>query len=299
MHDLNSALDALREVMPYAHGPSVRKLSKIATLLLAKNYILMLNNSLQELRKLVPPEVYQVSSSQLSVVGPTAVPGDRDRHPATESGSASGGGCSLQLSMPPLPDKVSRQQARLLSFSAALSPANSEVASHMIGGMSPDSRTVPSPASSEGRSSTSSSSSSALAFPLSTQRPAAGPTMPLLTSSASPSPVPLLTTEGMRRQLAAGAESHHLLWNPLSAAFAPRSHAAEATISDATMTRVMQSAPSFQLPSYHASSMPTAAAAADVVSSHHAFRGLNPHPFSGGCFAPSLWSTALTVGKEQ
>jgi len=34
-------LDELRAVIPYAHGPSVRKLSKIATLLLAKNYILM------------------------------------------------------------------------------------------------------------------------------------------------------------------------------------------------------------------------------------------------------------------
>ena len=54
MHDLNSALDSLREVMPYAHGPSVRKLSKIATLLLAKNYILMLNSSLEEMRKLLP-----------------------------------------------------------------------------------------------------------------------------------------------------------------------------------------------------------------------------------------------------
>jgi len=41
MHDLNDALDELRAVIPYAHGPSVRKLSKIATLLLAKNYILM------------------------------------------------------------------------------------------------------------------------------------------------------------------------------------------------------------------------------------------------------------------
>ncbi|GFR63125.1 oligodendrocyte transcription factor [Elysia marginata] len=53
MHDLNSALDGLREVMPYAHGPSVRKLSKIATLLLAKNYIIMLNSSLEEMKKLV------------------------------------------------------------------------------------------------------------------------------------------------------------------------------------------------------------------------------------------------------
>lgn len=53
MHDLNSALDALREVMPYANGPSVRKMSKIATLLLAKNYILMLSSSLDEMRRVV------------------------------------------------------------------------------------------------------------------------------------------------------------------------------------------------------------------------------------------------------
>ena len=58
MHDLNSALDGLREVMPYANGPSVRKLSKISTLLLAKNYILMLNNSLDEMKKLVS-DVYK------------------------------------------------------------------------------------------------------------------------------------------------------------------------------------------------------------------------------------------------
>ncbi|XP_075053843.1 uncharacterized protein LOC142139883 [Mixophyes fleayi] len=53
MHDLNQALDGLREVMPYSHGPSVRKLSKISTLLLARNYILMLSNSLEEMKKLV------------------------------------------------------------------------------------------------------------------------------------------------------------------------------------------------------------------------------------------------------
>lgn len=41
MHDLNEALDDLRSVIPYAHGGSVRKLSKIATLLLAKNHIIM------------------------------------------------------------------------------------------------------------------------------------------------------------------------------------------------------------------------------------------------------------------
>jgi class B basic helix-loop-helix protein 1/6/7 len=42
-----------RNVIPYAHSPSVRKLSKIATLLLAKNYILMQTNALEEMRKLV------------------------------------------------------------------------------------------------------------------------------------------------------------------------------------------------------------------------------------------------------
>ncbi|XP_066447197.1 oligodendrocyte transcription factor 3-like [Eleutherodactylus coqui] len=57
MHDLNLAMDGLREVMPYAHGPSVRKLSKIATLLLARNYILMLTSSLDEMKRLVG-EIY-------------------------------------------------------------------------------------------------------------------------------------------------------------------------------------------------------------------------------------------------
>lgn len=53
MHDLNAALDGLRDVMPYANGPSVRKLSKIATLLLARNYILMLQNSVDEMKQLL------------------------------------------------------------------------------------------------------------------------------------------------------------------------------------------------------------------------------------------------------
>ncbi|VDM04580.1 unnamed protein product, partial [Schistocephalus solidus] len=52
MHDLNAALDELRSALPYGHSPSVRKLSKIATLLLAKNYILMQANALGELKRL-------------------------------------------------------------------------------------------------------------------------------------------------------------------------------------------------------------------------------------------------------
>jgi hypothetical protein len=51
MHDLNDALDDLRSVIPYAHGPSVRKLSKIATLLLAKNFIMMQNTVIDELKR--------------------------------------------------------------------------------------------------------------------------------------------------------------------------------------------------------------------------------------------------------
>ena len=53
MHDLNSAMDSLRQVMPYAHGPSVKKLSKMATLLLARNYIVMLTRSVNDLRLLL------------------------------------------------------------------------------------------------------------------------------------------------------------------------------------------------------------------------------------------------------
>jgi len=51
MHDLNDAMDDLRSVIPYAHGPSVRKLSKIATLLLAKNFIMMQNNVIDDLKR--------------------------------------------------------------------------------------------------------------------------------------------------------------------------------------------------------------------------------------------------------
>lgn len=51
MHDLNSALDGLREVIPYARNPSVRKLSKMATLLLARNYIVMLTKTLEDMRQ--------------------------------------------------------------------------------------------------------------------------------------------------------------------------------------------------------------------------------------------------------
>ncbi|KAL3882156.1 hypothetical protein ACJMK2_028571 [Sinanodonta woodiana] len=53
MHDLNSALDSLRQVMPYSNGPSVKKMSKMSTLLLARNYIVMLNKSIEEMRRII------------------------------------------------------------------------------------------------------------------------------------------------------------------------------------------------------------------------------------------------------
>nr|XP_057938277.1 oligodendrocyte transcription factor 1 [Doryrhamphus excisus] len=68
MQDLNVAMDALREVMvPYAASPSSgscapphqpgapsgRRLSKISTLVLARNYILLLGSSLHEMRRLL------------------------------------------------------------------------------------------------------------------------------------------------------------------------------------------------------------------------------------------------------
>jgi hypothetical protein len=53
MQDLNIALDGLRDVIPYAHGSNVRKLSKMATLLLAKNYILMLTKINEDLKLLI------------------------------------------------------------------------------------------------------------------------------------------------------------------------------------------------------------------------------------------------------
>ncbi|XP_012257343.2 class E basic helix-loop-helix protein 23 [Athalia rosae] len=69
MHDLNDALDELRSVIPYAHSPSVRKLSKIATLLLAKNYILMQGNALEELRRVIA--VLQSPHAHTTALPPT------------------------------------------------------------------------------------------------------------------------------------------------------------------------------------------------------------------------------------
>ncbi|XP_075932076.1 oligodendrocyte transcription factor 3 isoform X2 [Anarhichas minor] len=86
MHDLNLAMDGLREVMPYAHGPSVRKLSKIATLLLARNYILMLNSSLDEMKRLVG-DIYGGHNSAFHC-GTVAHAAGAGGHPAAAAAAA-------------------------------------------------------------------------------------------------------------------------------------------------------------------------------------------------------------------
>jgi len=77
MHDLNDALDELRGVIPYAHSPSVRKLSKIATLLLAKNYILMQAQALEEMRRLVAylNQGQAISAASIPATTALAAPG--------------------------------------------------------------------------------------------------------------------------------------------------------------------------------------------------------------------------------
>lgn len=57
MHDLNDALDDLRAVIPYTPKQNVKKLSKIATLLLAKNHILMQARALKEMQRIVDQQL--------------------------------------------------------------------------------------------------------------------------------------------------------------------------------------------------------------------------------------------------
>ncbi|CAG2059265.1 unnamed protein product [Timema podura] len=73
MHDLNDALDELRSVIPYAHSPSVRKLSKIATLLLAKNYIMMQHRLVASLGNAVAKLSLQLRLLTCGCVGPVVL----------------------------------------------------------------------------------------------------------------------------------------------------------------------------------------------------------------------------------
>uniref|UniRef100_A0A3B1JA54 Basic helix-loop-helix family, member e23 n=1 Tax=Astyanax mexicanus TaxID=7994 RepID=A0A3B1JA54_ASTMX len=100
MHDLNDALDGLRAVIPYAHSPSVRKLSKIATLLLAKNYILMQAQALEEMRRLVA-YLNQGQAVTSSPVAPALAPfGQAAVYPFTGAALAS---CAEKCAYPGSP----------------------------------------------------------------------------------------------------------------------------------------------------------------------------------------------------
>jgi len=66
--------------MPYASGQSVRRLSKIATLLLAKNYIVMLQRTVDELRRLLvhQPHHQHDPSTSTSPAGDRQTPNTYD-----------------------------------------------------------------------------------------------------------------------------------------------------------------------------------------------------------------------------
>uniref|UniRef100_A0A914XJZ1 BHLH domain-containing protein n=1 Tax=Plectus sambesii TaxID=2011161 RepID=A0A914XJZ1_9BILA len=66
MHDLNDALDNLRKALPYGRGPNTRKISKIATLLLASNRIHQLEDANEQLRRMLMAEVSARTSQQHS-----------------------------------------------------------------------------------------------------------------------------------------------------------------------------------------------------------------------------------------
>ena len=70
--------------MPYAHGPSVKKLSKMATLLLGRNYILMLTRTVEHLRRLLA-EAYSPPAAIAALAAakhPRSAVGPQLPHPA-------------------------------------------------------------------------------------------------------------------------------------------------------------------------------------------------------------------------
>ncbi|KAF8763778.1 class A basic helix-loop-helix protein 15-like [Argiope bruennichi] len=76
MHSLNDAFQALREVIP--HVTMERKLSKIETLTLAKNYIMALTNVICEMRGETLP--YKLLTNTGSDVPDNSVPMSADEH---------------------------------------------------------------------------------------------------------------------------------------------------------------------------------------------------------------------------
>ena len=107
MHDLNDALDELRQSIPYAHSPSVRKLSKIATLLLAKNYILMQGNALDELRRLV---AYLSQVAGIPIPNPALMAAAASHHQQQQLHGVMTGQSQLQA-LPPTSSSLALQRS--------------------------------------------------------------------------------------------------------------------------------------------------------------------------------------------
>jgi hypothetical protein len=125
MHDLNDALDELRGVIPYAHSPSVRKLSKIATLLLAKNHILMQANALEELRRII---AYMNQTAGIPIPTPAIAAAYEAQRPSqqhtnTSSSSGNAGANSLSTSFPRLSDSSGGGGGERSTLSPAVSPS--------------------------------------------------------------------------------------------------------------------------------------------------------------------------------
>lgn len=53
MHELNDALEALRRVLPHSTGSAMKKLSKLSTLIYARDHILSLTRSIEDMKSVV------------------------------------------------------------------------------------------------------------------------------------------------------------------------------------------------------------------------------------------------------
>merc|ERR1719436_940286 len=74
MHELNAAFQELREVIPHVHQS--RKLSKIETLSLSKNYIMALTNVICEMRGEEKPYDMQAPCNDIELA--KAIENDRE-----------------------------------------------------------------------------------------------------------------------------------------------------------------------------------------------------------------------------
>ena len=105
------------QVMPYASGPSVRRLSKIATLLLARNYIVMLQRTVDELRHLLVPAVHSSGVGDRTEGTPSAPPSPQrtDSAPASRDLAAGRLPPPAAAAAPPLLAMTSLPAAAMLN----------------------------------------------------------------------------------------------------------------------------------------------------------------------------------------